>query len=119
MGWRATASVPTVNEEHPKGFDERIKMTTLHIEHPINDFDVWKAAFDRFADFRKQAGVRGQRLQRPVDDPQYMMIDLDFDTVDEAEGFLTFLRSKVWAIPENSPGLAGTPTARILQRVGG
>ena len=27
-------------------------MPTLHIEHAIVDFDLWKAAFDRFADRR-------------------------------------------------------------------
>ena len=92
-------------------------MTTLHIEHPINDFDVWKAAFDRFADFRTKAGVRGHRLQHPIDDPRFMIIDLDFDTADGAEQFLTFLRSNVWAQPENSPGLAGAPIARIFRDV--
>jgi hypothetical protein len=24
-------------------------VSTLHIEHPISDFTIWKAAFDRFA----------------------------------------------------------------------
>ncbi len=90
-------------------------MTTLHIEHPINDFKVWKAAFDRFAEFRMKAGVRGHRLQHPVGDPRFMIIDLDFDNEDSAEAFLTFLRSNVWAQPENSPGLAGTPIARIFE----
>jgi len=92
-------------------------VTTLHIQHPITDFGTWASAFNRFADARRHAGVRAQRVQQPVDNPKFVVIDLDFDTVDEAEGFLTFLRSKVWAQPENSPGLAGTPMARILQRV--
>lgn len=33
-------------------------MATLHIEHPITDFESWTAAFARFADARRQAGVR-------------------------------------------------------------
>ena len=32
---------------------------TLHIEHEITDFASWKAAFDRFADRRREAGVTG------------------------------------------------------------
>lgn len=44
-------------------------MPTLHIEHPITDFDTWKSAFDRFAPARESAGVRHHRVQRPVDDP--------------------------------------------------
>lgn len=66
-------------------------MPTLHIQHGITDFDTWKSAFNRFADVRRDAGVRAERVQRPVDDPRYVVIDLDFDTTDEAEAFLVFL----------------------------
>ncbi|MGI8652227.1 MAG: hypothetical protein ACR2I7_05445 [Geodermatophilaceae bacterium] len=54
-------------------------MPTLHIEHAISDFDLWRGAFERFEQYRTQAGVRAERIQRPVDDPQYVVIDLDFD----------------------------------------
>ena len=89
--------------------------TTLHIEHSIVDFAVWQAAFDRFAEARAQAGVRAHRVQRPVDDPRYVVIDLDFDTAEEATRFLAFLRERVWSSPENSPALAGTVQARVLE----
>jgi hypothetical protein len=88
---------------------------TLHIEHPITDYDKWAAAFDGFAEARSGAGVRGHRVNRPVGDPNYIVIDLDFDSVDRAEAFLGFLKSQVWAIPENSPGLGGTPRTMILE----
>ncbi|MBC9718935.1 hypothetical protein H9Y04_41055 [Streptomyces sp. TRM66268-LWL] len=90
-------------------------MPTLHIEHPITDFATWKAAFDGFAAARADAGVRRHRVQRPVDDPAYIVVDLDFDEVADAERFLGFLRSRVWASPENAPALAGTPRTRILE----
>jgi putative NADH-flavin reductase len=90
-------------------------MATLHIEHPISDFDTWNAAFARLAGARHQAGVRDQRILRPVGDPAYVVVDLDFDTVGEAEKFLGFLRANVWGTPENSPALAGEPQTRILQ----
>ncbi len=90
-------------------------MPTLHIEHPIIDFDLWKAAFGRFAEFRKQSGVLRHRIQRPVDDPKYVVIDLDFATTGEAERFLTFLQERVWSSPENAPALAGLPQTKILE----
>ena len=93
-------------------------MTTLHIEHPITDFDGWVAAFEGFADARQRAGVRAHRIQRPVDDPNYVVIDLDFDTVSQAEQFLAFLRTRVWASPATAPALAGEPQTRILQPEG-
>ena len=94
-------------------------MPTLHIEHPITDFATWRAAFDRFAEARRAAGVRGHRLQQPVDDPRYVVIELDFDTVAQAAGFLQFLETKVWSVPANSPALAGSPQAKILTAAGG
>jgi hypothetical protein len=93
-------------------------MPTLHIEHPITDFATWRAAFDRFAEARRAAGVRGHRLQQPVDDPRYVVVDLDFDTVDQAAGFLQFLQTKVWSVPANSPALVGSPQAKILAPAG-
>ena len=90
-------------------------MATLHIEHPITDFGTWSAAFARFADARSRAGVREQRVLRPVDDPAYVVVDLDFDTVGDAEKFLGFLRANVWGVTGNSPALAGEPQARILE----
>jgi len=90
-------------------------MTTLHIEHPVTDFGTWKAAFDRFAAARERSGVRGHRILRPVDDARYVVVDLDFQTVGEAEEFLDFLRTRIWNSPQNAPALAGTPQTRILE----
>ncbi len=90
-------------------------MSTLHIEHPITDYSVWKAAFDRFAPMRKEAGVLRHRVQRPVDDPAYVVVDLEFDTTDRAQRFLNFLKTQVWADPANAPALAGTPRTHILE----
>jgi len=89
-------------------------MTTLHIEHAIADFDQWKAAFDRFGPARERSGVLAHRVYRPVDDARYVLIDLDFAALGEAQRFLKFLREQVWASPENSPALAGTPTTRLV-----
>ena len=93
-------------------------MTTLHIEHPITDLNAWLAAFDRFADARANAGVQAQRVLHPVDDPNYIFIDLDFTTIDEAQRFLAFLNNKVWSSTDNTPALAGTPQTKLLQERG-
>ena len=90
-------------------------MPTLHIAHAITDFDTWSGAFARFADARHHAGVLSERISRPVDDPAYVVIDLEFATVSEAERFLGFLRTTVWASPDSAPALVGSPEARILE----
>lgn len=92
-------------------------MVTLHIEHPITDLETWADAFRQFADARRKAGVRAHRVQQPIDDPQFVVIDLDFDTVDAATAFLGFLTNVVWANPDNAPALAGAPRSVLLESV--
>jgi len=98
-------------------------MCTLKIEHAIRDFDTWKQAFARDPIGRKQAGVRRYRVFRPQDDPHYVIIDLDFAQVAEAQAFLERLR-QVWSRADLSPGLAreggvasAPPRARIVEEV--
>ncbi|MEV6638221.1 hypothetical protein AB0M54_46630 [Actinoplanes sp. NPDC051470] len=89
-------------------------MPTLRIEHPITDYPTWRRAFDSFAETREQAGVQQHRILCPVDDQQYVTVDLDFPSIPAAEQFLAFLQTDVWSDPGRSPALAGAPTTRIL-----
>jgi len=86
----------------------------LRIEHPVRDYDLWKQAFDSDPALRQKGGVRRYQVLRAVDDPNYVMIDLEFDTPDRAEAFLASLRV-LWA------GVTGriisAPQARIAQAV--
>jgi hypothetical protein len=91
-----------------------MRMPTLHIEHPISDLATWLAAFSRFGEVRQRAGVRAERVLHPVDDTQYIHVDLDFDTVEQAAAFKEFLGTNVWTSREASPALVGTPRARVL-----
>ena len=45
-------------------------MPVVQIEHPIRDFETWKAAFDRDPVQREASGVTSYRIYRPVDDPR-------------------------------------------------
>lgn len=70
-------------------------MILLHIEHPVPDFDGWKAAFDSDPVGRQKSGVRSYRVLRPTDNPNYAIIDLEFDTLDQAEALLAAMQ-QVW-----------------------
>jgi hypothetical protein len=94
-------------------------MTTLRIEHAITDYQVWRKAFDGFAEARASAGVRSYAIRLPADDPNYLMLDLEFETAGVAEKFAEFLVQHVWSSPASSPGLAGAPKTRILELVHG
>ena len=89
-------------------------MHVLQIEHPIRDFSTWKAAFDRFSDKRQQSGVRRHQIFQPADDPNYVVLDLEFESEVEAEAYLGWLRREVWSSREASPALADGPQTRIV-----
>jgi hypothetical protein len=90
-------------------------MFTLSIEHSISDFPTWKQAFDRFAEARQNAGVASHRIRRVVDDPHYLVIELEFDAQENADNLRQFLHNVVWANRDASPALVGAPQTRILE----
>jgi hypothetical protein len=92
-------------------------MATLHIEHAITDLQTWLSAFRRFEEARRNAGVQAHRVHQPIDDDKYIYVELDFDTAEQAREFQGFLETRVWSSPEASPGLGGTPRARVLTEV--
>ncbi len=87
-------------------------MTTLHIEVTVNDLEAFRAAFDQHTGLRTDAGVRAERVQHEAGDDEHLVIDLDFDSADAAEGFLNLLREVIWPA---APALVGTPGACILE----
>ncbi|MFA4966100.1 MAG: hypothetical protein WC709_10780 [Thermoleophilia bacterium] len=70
-------------------------MTIVQIEHPVPDFERWKQAFDSDPVHRERSGVRRYRVMRPVDDRHYAIVDLELDTLAEAEAMVTALR-ELW-----------------------
>ncbi len=92
-------------------------MATLHIEHAITDLDTWLGAFNRFEEARRNAGVRNQRVMQPTDDDKYIVVQLDFEDSEAANGFKAFLETRIWSNPEASPALEGTPKARVLEAI--
>lgn len=70
-------------------------MIILHIEHSVANFENWKASFDTYEDFRKKSGVRRYSVSRPIDNPNYAIIDLEFDSLEAAEGLLAGVK-QVW-----------------------
>jgi hypothetical protein len=92
-------------------------MTIVQIEHPITSWDAWKAAFDRDPAGRQESGVRRYRIVRPVDDPNYIAVDLEFDDARKAEAFRESLEN-LWRSPQAAAVLGGgSPRARVVETV--
>ena len=90
-------------------------MHVLQIEYPVPDYAAWKAAFDRDLLDREGAGVRRYRVLRPTDDPNYVLIDREFDEAEPAEAHLAALRRQFYSSRDVSPAVGGGPRTRIVE----
>lgn len=90
-------------------------MHILRIEHAVRDFGAWKQAFDRDPIDRRRSGVRRYRIFRAVDDPHYVLIDLEFDGLAEATAAHAALM-ELWGRVEGT--VIERPRARIVEVAG-
>jgi hypothetical protein len=89
-------------------------MFTLRIEHPVPSFEGWKKAFDSDPIGREKSGVRRYRVLRPINDANYVMVDLEFDTASQAEALLAAMRV-VWGRVQGK--IVMDPHALIVEAV--
>ena len=86
-------------------------MTTLRIEHPVPSFGAWKRAFDADPLRREASGVRRYRVLRPLDDEKFVTVDLDFESLRDAETFRTALEG-LWRKVEGT--VMESPRVRVF-----
>jgi hypothetical protein len=89
-------------------------MPIVRIEHAVPNFEGWKHAFAKDPLDRKRSGVTRYQVFRSVEDPNFVMIDLEMGSLPEAEDMVVKL-NQLWA----GPGKAVTqdPQARIVDVV--
>lgn len=91
-------------------------MATLHVENTVHDFETWKAVFDKFDRFRAEHKVLSYRLGRDAEEPNRVSVDLDFDSLEDAESFRVQLE-KIWQTPQSKAEIAGHVQARLVDVV--
>lgn len=87
-------------------------MSILRIEHRVPNHEGWKRAFDSDPVVRKGSGVRRYQILRGLDDPNNVVIDLEFETKGEAEALLNAMRG-VWTKVEGT--VMWNPQAWIVE----
>ena len=91
-------------------------MATLHVENTVHDFETWKAVFDKFDRLRAEYKVLSYRLGRDVEEPNRVGVDLDFESIEDAEAFRIQLE-KIWQTPQSKAQIAGHASARLFDVV--
>jgi hypothetical protein len=89
-------------------------MPILRIQHAVPTFERWKRAFDADPMDRRASGVRRYQVHRSVTDPNFVMIDLELETLQEAQQLLERLRL-LWAGPGGA--VTRNPEAWIVETV--
>lgn len=87
-------------------------MYMLRIEHAIPSFEGWKRAFDSDPVGREKLGVRRYQILRATDDPNYIFIDLEFDTAEAAQSLLAAMQ-QIWKKVEGS--VMSSPKSQIVK----
>ncbi len=67
-------------------------MIILQIEHEVFNFEGCKKAFDNDPIDRKKAGVKRYHIFQRADNTNFVVIDLEFDNLSEAENTLASLK---------------------------
>jgi hypothetical protein len=68
-------------------------MISLQIEHEVPSYEGWKKAFDSDPINRRKSGVRRYNIFQRTDNPNFVVVDLEFDNLKEAEDTCTALQS--------------------------
>ena len=89
-------------------------MIILQIEHAVPDFNNWKNAFDSDPVDRKLSGVKRYRIFKLINKPDYVIIELEFDNLAEAEALHAALQ-KLWNRVEGN--IMMNPQARIIEMI--
>ena len=91
-------------------------MIVLQIEHHVPDYEGWKKVFDSDPMGRKQSGVIQYKIFRQTDNPNYVVVELQMNSLDEAKNLLARLQ-QLWKQIEGT--VITGPKGRIIEMVEG
>ena len=69
-------------------------MVRMFVRHRVNDYTVWRKAYDAFETERSGFGVRGRAVFQTVSDANDLTAWHDFDTIEAARSFANSGRLK-------------------------
>lgn len=87
-------------------------MIILQIEHPVPDYEGWKKVFDSDPMRRKQSGVIRYKIFRQTENRNYVIVEMEMNSLDEAKNLLSKLR-QLWNQVEGK--IITGPKARIVE----
>lgn len=62
-------------------------MAHVLVRHKVEDFDKWKTQFDEHTSVREENGSKGSHVFRNADNPNEVIVLLEWDNLDNARQF--------------------------------
>ncbi|OGO50806.1 MAG: hypothetical protein A2148_03775 [Chloroflexi bacterium RBG_16_68_14] len=87
-------------------------MPYLFVHHKVEDFAKWKPAFDEHAALRQSGGSKGGFVFQNADDPNDVIILMEWDSVESAR---RFSQSDDLRQAMEHAGVSGPPYIRFLE----
>lgn len=88
-------------------------MIRMFARHDVNDYSIWKQAYDAFETERREQGVRDDAVFLAADNRNNVTIWHDFDNLDAARAFAGSDRLR--QVMQNA-GVAGEPQIWFAER---
>ena len=89
-------------------------MVILQIEHQVSSYETWRKAFDSDPVNRKKSGVKDIRIYLSSDDPNHVIVDVAFESIEQAKATLGELQ-KLWG--KVTGVVASVPKTRFMYLV--
>jgi len=80
----------------------------LRMRYELDDYDAWRTVFDKDPLDRAGSGAVGHRISHDVDNDAAVLVDIDFDSLEQARTFRDRLR-ELW----KDPSMPATARAEV------
>jgi quinol monooxygenase YgiN len=89
-------------------------MLHMLVIHTVGEYEKWKKVFDEDAATRKSSGSMGGRLYRSADNPNQMIVQMDWESAEKAHQFAAApgLRESM-----ERAGVVGMPQVFFLEEI--
>jgi hypothetical protein len=89
-------------------------MPFILVKQTVKDYPKWKLLFDKHGSTRKKSGSKGGRLFRNSQNPNEIVVIMEWDAIDNAE---RFLESADLRETMEKAGVIGKPEVYFLEQI--
>jgi len=64
-------------------------MAWIHVHHRVQDYNKWKAAYDKTAEYKRHGGWKRYRIYQVAGDRNDLIVMEQFSTLEQAQAFVS------------------------------